>query len=83
MTYADLVADTLVKAAAAGDVGAAREIADRVEGKARQSLSVAIDDRMNGVIESGVAALVATGLSEEEARQYLSEYLPEVSQWTN
>src|SRR5262245_7578235 len=59
-TYADLIAETLRHNAAAGDVAAARELADRSEGKPKQTVTVE-DDRLKTVIESGLAALVATG----------------------
>jgi hypothetical protein len=82
-TLADVVAAAMVQNAIAGDVAAAKELADRTEGKARQSIALSVDDRMKSVIESGVAQLVATGLTEEEARAYLNEYVPEVKQWTS
>lgn len=40
--YADLVAEAVVKKACEGDVTAAREIADRLEGRARQHFDVAL-----------------------------------------
>jgi hypothetical protein len=39
-TFAEVIASRVVVAAAMGDVGAAREIADRTEGKPRQALDV-------------------------------------------
>jgi hypothetical protein len=39
-TFAEVVAERMCLAAAGGDVGAAREIADRTEGKARQAISM-------------------------------------------
>ena len=39
-TYAELIADKMVELALAGNVQAASEITDRVEGKARQSVNV-------------------------------------------
>ena len=39
-TYAEVIACRVVVAAATGDVSAAREIADRTEGKARQSIDI-------------------------------------------
>ncbi len=39
-TYAEVIAEKLCQEAAAGNVAAAREIADRTEGKARQQVDV-------------------------------------------
>jgi hypothetical protein len=39
-TYAEVIAEKLVMNAATGEVGSAREIADRTEGKPRQALDV-------------------------------------------
>ncbi len=39
-TYAEMIAKALCKRALAGDVMAAKEIADRSEGKAKQALSI-------------------------------------------
>src|SRR5437868_2070705 len=39
-TYAEVIAEAVCKDAAAGNTAAAREIADRVEGKPRQSVDV-------------------------------------------
>lgn len=39
-TYADKIAEMVISAAASGDVPAARELADRTEGKPRQMLDV-------------------------------------------
>lgn len=42
-TYAELIAQKMVQLAIKGDISAAIEISDRVEGKARQSVSVMND----------------------------------------
>ena len=39
-TYAEAIAQTLAKKALAGDIRAAQEIADRAEGRARQSVEI-------------------------------------------
>ncbi len=41
-TYAEAIAETLIKLAVAGDVAAIREIADRTEGKPKQSVDLDI-----------------------------------------
>ncbi len=43
-TYAEAIAERLAKKALAGDVRAAREIADRAEGKARQAMELTGQD---------------------------------------
>lgn len=82
-TYAAIVAAAIVKAAASGDVAAARELADRTEGRPRQAVDISTDDRMRQVIEKALPMLTATGLSEEEAKSYLGEFVPEVLTWIN
>jgi hypothetical protein len=39
-TYAQKIAATLAEMAAEGDIGATRELADRAEGRARQSIEI-------------------------------------------
>jgi hypothetical protein len=62
-TYAEIIAGVMVKQAALGSVIAAKEIADRTEGKARQSVEVdmRVDDwreaaRRHGISEREVIA---------------------------
>ena len=59
-TYAEGIAEQIIKRAAVGDLGAAKEITDRVEGKPRQS--VAVDMTVADWREMAKAA----GLSEED-----------------
>ena len=53
-TYAEAIAEALVEKAVAGDIRAAQELADRAEGRARQSIEIEHTllrqafDRMNG-----------------------------------
>jgi hypothetical protein len=43
-TYAEVIAEMLLKRACQGDIRAAREIADRVEGRPAQSVSVVTEE---------------------------------------
>jgi hypothetical protein len=45
-TYAELIVWKLAKKALRGDVRAARELADRAEGKSRQSIEVEVPDKV-------------------------------------
>jgi len=45
-TYAELIVWKLAKKALRGDVGAARELADRAEGKSRQAIEVQAQDKI-------------------------------------
>src|SRR5262245_25872448 len=66
LTNAEALVEFLGAQAFAGDIASSRLLVEYAEGKAPASVSVAIDERMRSVIESGLAALVATGLSETE-----------------
>jgi len=43
-TYGEVIAEQLVKRAAKGDIQAAAELADRVEGKPRQSIGLSREE---------------------------------------
>jgi uncharacterized protein DUF5681 len=83
LSNAEALVEFLGKEAFGGGVAAARALIEYAEGKPKQTVAVEADDRLKAVIESGIQALVQTGLSDEEARAYLAEYVPEVKRWTN
>jgi hypothetical protein len=49
-SYAEAIAEQLAKKALAGDISAAREIADRAEGKARQAMEVSGPDGCPSIV---------------------------------
>jgi ribosomal protein L18E len=82
-TYAEILVEQLVMKAKTGDVQALKEIADRTEGKARQSVSLTTDkhERYEREIETMIEAAESLGepCTREEAIAALSIYHPEVS----
>lgn len=80
-TFAEVLAEQTILKAKGGDVAALREIADRVEGKAKQTVTLTMDQRDK--FERAVAGIMEeTGCSREEAIETLSLFKPEVSQLT-
>jgi hypothetical protein len=76
-TWAEVIADALIARAAAGDVQAAKEIADRVEGKARQYVHLSYTEREK--LEIAVAKIMEeSGCSREEAIRTLGLFRPDV-----
>jgi hypothetical protein len=73
LTYADVIASVVCEAAAKGDVQAARELADRTEGKARQTIDHGLtpETRRRVVVEQMFLKLTAQGISETEAKASL------------
>ncbi len=65
-TYAEAIAERLASAALAGNIPAAREIADRAEGKARQSMEVSGPDGR---------ALDVRNMTDEQLTQKLSKLM--------
>jgi hypothetical protein len=59
-TYAEVIAERACLAASGGDVGAAREIADRTEGKPKQAIDVDMS------VSDWRAVAQASGLSEDD-----------------
>ena len=53
-TFAEKIAEAVVKKAAKGNLQAVREIADRVEGKARQGIQIEGDDGKTFVFQIGM-----------------------------
>jgi hypothetical protein len=63
-TYAEAIAETLVQKALAGDIRAAQELADRAEGKARQSIEIehtALHKAFERMNEAELQAYAASG----------------------
>jgi hypothetical protein len=83
LTNAEVAVSRCGAAALDGDIAALRELLDRAEGRPRQSVEISTDDRMRQIIEKALPMLTATGLSEDEAKRYLAEFVPEVSTWIN
>ena len=67
-SYADAIAEQLAKKALAGDIPAAREIADRAEGKARQAMEVSGPE--GGPVEIG-------NMTDEQLDERITELLAE------
>jgi NACalpha-BTF3-like transcription factor len=84
-TYADAVAETLCRRAVfMGDVVAAKELADRTEGKPKQTIDVSLEERKREMVEDAIAALVEQAkVSREEAIEQLTAIAPEMSDWIN
>jgi hypothetical protein len=61
-TYAETLAERMIAKAASGDVAAIKEVADRVEGKARATVSISMDHRES--LERAVERLI-----DEEAAE--------------
>jgi hypothetical protein len=76
-TWAEAIAEALIAKAAAGDVAAAKEIADRTEGKARQPINLSYTQREQ--YEIAVAKIMEeSGCSREEAIRTLGLFRPDV-----
>lgn len=83
-TNADMVAEAIGKQALAGNIGAAQEMADRIEGRPRQSVELKGDHEKLDLIERTISALQERqNMSRDEAVEYLSTLKPEISRWIN
>jgi hypothetical protein len=81
-TVADVVAAAMVQNAFAGDVAAAKELADRTQGKAKQGIDLTVGERVSGPLELAIERLIKTGLSEDQAKEYLAQFLPaRIKEW--
>ncbi len=82
-TFAEILAERAVAKAASGDVAALREIADRTEGKAKQTITLTLDKREQ--IERAVDRLMSDAgadgqpITRDEAIAALSLFMPEAS----
>lgn len=86
-TRAEVLAEQMYSKAKSGDVSALREIADRVEGKPRQTLALSVEKREQ--LEQAIAGIMRDAelagepCSREEAIATLSMFRPEVSELLN
>ncbi len=86
-TRAEVLAEQMYAKAKTGDVSALREIADRVEGKPRQTLALTSEKREQ--LEQSIAGIMRDAeqagepCSREEAIAALSIFRPEVSDLLN
>ncbi len=86
-TFAEMLAERTVSKAKGGDVAALKELTDRAEGKAKQTIAFTLNRReqleraINNLIESEAA--VGRELARADAVQALSLFMPEVSQLVN
>jgi len=83
-TFAEILAEQAVVKAKTGDVQALREIADRTEGKARQTITLTGERReqIERAIDRMVERAAADGhvLTREDAVAALAAYIPEASE---
>jgi len=86
-THAEVLAEQMIAKAKTGDVQALKEIADRVEGKARQTVTLTVERRAQyeRAIENMIEEAASEGeeLSREEAIAALAMFEPDVSQLIN
>ncbi|MBA3766112.1 MAG: hypothetical protein H0W99_03815 [Acidobacteria bacterium] len=81
-TYAEILAEQAIIKAKGGDIQALAHIADRTEGKARQTVTLTLEKREQ--LERAISGMVAeTGCSRDEAIATLSIFRPEVSELSN
>ena len=83
-TFAEVLAEQTVLKAKGGDVAALRELADRAEGKPRQSMTLTIDQRekFERAVDGMLAEAVRDGveLTRAEAVAALAVLRPEASE---
>jgi hypothetical protein len=83
-TNADMVAEAIGKQALSGTIAAAQEMADRIEGRPRQSVELKGDHEKLDLIERTISALQERqNMSRDEAVEYLSTLKPEINRWIN
>lgn len=82
-TFAEILAEQTVIKAKGGDVSALRELADRTEGKAKQTITLTTDRReqIEQAVERMIERAAADGqtLTRDEAVAALAAYVPEAS----
>ncbi len=83
-THAEVLAAKMIFKASKGDVAALKEIADRVEGKAKQTITLTTDRREQ--VERAIERMIerageqGQALSRQDAITALAAYAPEASQ---
>jgi predicted transcriptional regulator len=86
-TRAEVLAEQMYAKAKTGDVQALREMADRTEGKPRQTLSLSLERReqLEAAVEGIMRDAEAAGepCTREEAIATLAAFTPEVSELIN
>jgi hypothetical protein len=86
-TFAEILAGQMIVKAKSGDVGALREIADRTEGKAKQTITLTVEKReqLERAIDKLMGDALASGeeVTREQAIEALSIFMPEASQLIN
>ena len=79
-TYADKIAEVIAKEAITGNIIAAKEIADRTEGRPRQAIDISVEEKKRTLVNNAIEVLMnETGLDREEAIEQLSKIEPQVS----
>jgi hypothetical protein len=73
--WVEVIAERVMTAAAAGDVKAAKEVADRTEGKARQPVALSYEKR--DIYERAVKEIMESGCTREEAVRTLAIFKPD------
>jgi hypothetical protein len=83
-SFAEVLAEQMIVKAKTGDVTALKELADRTEGKARQTITLTSERReqIEQAIDRMVERAASDGqsLTREEATAALAAYVPEASQ---
>ena len=86
-TYAEVLAEKMREKAFSGDVQALREMADRTEGKPRQTVALSVERReqLEAAVEGIMRDAAAAGepCTREEAITTLAAFTPEVSDLLN
>jgi hypothetical protein len=83
-TFAEVLAEQTIIKAKGGDVAALKELADRTEGKAKQTITLTTDRReqLDRAIDRMIERAASDGhtLTRETATAALAAYVPEASQ---
>jgi hypothetical protein len=90
LTNADIIAASIGKLAIAGNINAVREIADRVEGAARQTIDLNESERKTWLYERMIERVArrvfderGETISREQVIEQVAIYLPEIKEYVN